>query len=142
VAEDPADLVDALEPADDQALQIQLGRDAQVEIALERLVMRDEGARRRAAGDRVEDRRLDLEEALAVEDPADRLDDRRARLKALPRAFVRPEVDIAAAKTNLGVLQPVPLLRRRRERLREHDERVHEEGAIPPWVVVPGDRPR
>ena len=42
VAEDPADLVDALEAADDQALQVQLGRDAEVEVLVELVVVRDE----------------------------------------------------------------------------------------------------
>ena len=35
VAEVLADLVDLLEPADDQALEVELGRDAQVEIGVE-----------------------------------------------------------------------------------------------------------
>ena len=68
VAEVAVDLVDALEAADDQALQVQLGRDAQVEVHVERVVVGDEGPRRGAAGDRLHHRRLDLEEAARVEE--------------------------------------------------------------------------
>ena len=53
VAEVAADLEDALEAADHQPLQVQLGRDAQVEVEVERVVVGDErsrGARRRTIG--------------------------------------------------------------------------------------------
>ena len=67
VAEVLADLVDALEAADDQALEVELGRDAQVERLVELVVMGLERARERAAVARLEHRRLDLDEAVAVE---------------------------------------------------------------------------
>ena len=62
------DLVDPLEPADQQPLEIQLVRDAQVERHVERVVVRHERPRRRAAVERLQDRRLDLEEAPPVEE--------------------------------------------------------------------------
>ena len=71
VAEVAADLVDALEAADDQPLEVQLGRDAHVEVEIERVVMGRERARRGAAQDRVHHRRLDLEEPARVEEAAD-----------------------------------------------------------------------
>ena len=49
-----ADLEHPLEAADDQPLQVQLGRDAQVEVDVERVVVGDERLGQRAAGDRVE----------------------------------------------------------------------------------------
>ena len=67
VAEVLAELVDALEAADDEPLQVELGRDAEVEIALELVVVRHERAREGAAVARLQHRRLDLDEALAVE---------------------------------------------------------------------------
>ena len=70
-----ADLVHPLEPADDQPLQIELRRDAQVEVAVQRVVMRDEGPRRRAARQVGEHRRLDLDEAAVVEEAPDAADD-------------------------------------------------------------------
>ncbi len=56
VAEDAPDLVDPLEPADDQALEVQLGRDPQIERDIERVHVRAERARRGAARD-VQERR-------------------------------------------------------------------------------------
>jgi len=53
VAEDPADLVDALDPADDQPLEVQLGGDAQRHVDVERVDVRDKRARRGAAGESV-----------------------------------------------------------------------------------------
>ena len=49
VAEVLADFVDALQATDDQPLEVQFVRDPQVEILIERVVMRDERACRRAA---------------------------------------------------------------------------------------------
>jgi hypothetical protein len=75
VAEIAVDLVDALHAADDEALQEQLGRDAQVQVHVERVVVRLERARERAARDRLHHRRLDLEVAVRVHRLAQRLDD-------------------------------------------------------------------
>ena len=63
VAEDAPDLEHALEPADDQSLEVQLGGDAEVEVDVERVVVGDERSRRRAAELVAEHRRLDLDEA-------------------------------------------------------------------------------
>ncbi len=75
VAEVAVDLVDAVEAADDQSLQIQLGRDAQEEIEVERVVMRGEGLRGCASGDLVHHRGFDFEVAAAVEEFADGAED-------------------------------------------------------------------
>ena len=75
VAEVLADLVHALEPADDQPLQVQLVGDPQEEVAVELVVVGHEGPRQRAAVERLEDRGLDLEEAALVEPAADRAHD-------------------------------------------------------------------
>ena len=78
VAEDPADLVDLLDAADQQPLQVQLQGDAQEQIDVERVVVRDERPGRGAAGDGVQRRRLDLAEAPVVEVAADGADDQDA----------------------------------------------------------------
>ncbi len=70
VAEVAPDLVDALEAAHQQALEIQLERDAQVQVLLELVVVGDERARRRAAVERLQDGRLDLQEAVRVQELA------------------------------------------------------------------------
>ena len=81
VAEDAADLVDALEAADDEALEVELGGDAQVEVAVQGVVVGDEGPGGGAAGRRQEDRRLHLQEAAPVHEAADGGDDAAAEVK-------------------------------------------------------------
>ena len=68
------ELVDLLEAAHDAALEVELGGDAQVEVAVERVVVRDERPGRRAAVDRLQRRRLDLDEAALVEEAPHRGD--------------------------------------------------------------------
>jgi hypothetical protein len=65
VAEVARELVHALEPAHDQPLEVELVRDAQVELHVERVVLGHERPRERAAVERLQHRRLDLEEARA-----------------------------------------------------------------------------
>ena len=74
VAEDPADLIDALQAADDQSFEIQLERNAELEVLVKRVGMRDERTRRGAACIGDEHGRLDLDKALCVEKTADRAD--------------------------------------------------------------------
>ena len=71
VAEVLAELVDAVDAADDEALEVELGRDPQVEVAVEGVVVGGEGPRQGAAVERLQDRRLDLDEAVLVEPAAD-----------------------------------------------------------------------
>ncbi len=66
------DLVDPLEAADEQPLEIELVGDAQIERHVERVVVGDERTGRRAAVERLEHRRLHLEEAALVEEAAGR----------------------------------------------------------------------
>ena len=47
-----------------QPLEVQLGGDPQVQVAVERVVVGRERARQRAAVERLQHRRLDLDEAL------------------------------------------------------------------------------
>ena len=67
VAKVLADLVHALEAADDEPLEVELGGDAEVEVGVELVRVRHEGVRERAAVAGLENRRLDLDEALVVE---------------------------------------------------------------------------
>jgi hypothetical protein len=63
VAEDAPDLEHPLHPADDQPLEVQLERDAQVQLHVERVVVGGERAGVGAAGLGVQHRGLDLDEA-------------------------------------------------------------------------------
>ena len=71
VAEDAADLVHPLHAAHDQPLEVQLERDPQVQLHVERVVVGDERPGVGAAGLDVQDRRLDLDEALGGERAAE-----------------------------------------------------------------------
>ena len=119
VAEDAPDLVDAIEPADHQALEVQLGGDAQLERDVERVVVRLEGARRRAARllRRVEDGRLHLDELALVEEAAHPGDELRPAAEGLAHFGIGGEIDVALAVAGLDVAQTVPLLRQRPQRL-------------------------
>ena len=119
VAEVLADLVDALQATHDQPLEIQLGGDPQVQRAVELVVVGRERPAHPAAVDRLQDRRLDLDEARGVQEPPDLRDDARARDEQLARLLVRHQVELALAVAGLDVGQPVVLLGRRQQRLRE-----------------------
>ena len=81
--------------------------------------MGHERLRRRAAGDGVQHRRLDLEVALRLHVAANRGDDLEARREDVAHLGVGDEVDVALAVARLGVGQTVVLLRQRTQRLRE-----------------------
>ena len=105
VAEVLADLVDALQAAHDQALEVELGRDPQVHRAVERVEVGHERARQRAAVDRLQHRGLDLDEALVVEEAPDRGDDLGARDEDLAGLLVGHQVQLAVTQARLGVRQ-------------------------------------
>ena len=96
------DLVHPLEPPDDQPLQVQLVGDPQEERHVQRVVVRDERARRGPAVQRLEHRGLHLEVVALVEEGADRRD------HARPRAEERAHLGVDG---QVGVALPVPLLR-------------------------------
>ena len=127
VAEVLADLVDLLEPADDQPLEIELGGDAEIAILVERVPVRHERLGERAAVARLQDGRLDLDEAPLVEDPPDRRDRARADERVLARLVVHQQVEVALAVAQLDVGQPVERVGERRADAREQLERVDEE---------------
>ena len=122
VAEVAADLEHLVHAADQQALEVKLQRDAQIEIAAERVVIGLERLRRRAAGNRLHHRRLDLHEAAVVEELADLADDLAALEEDFLHLRVGHQIEVALAVADLGVGQPVPLLRRRTQRLGQDDE--------------------
>ena len=119
VPEDPAELVDTIEAAHHQALEVKLQRDAQEERDVERVVVGRERPRRRTAGDRLHHRRLDLQEPARVQERADRLDEAGPEPEHFADAGVHEEVHVPLAVPRLHVPQPVPFLRQRPDRLRE-----------------------
>ena len=130
VAEHARELEHAVVPADDESLEVELGRDPQRKLHVERVVMRREGPRGRTARDRVQHRRLDFEESALGEKPAHRTDGCEANVEDPAGVVVRDEIDITLPVARVGVGEPVPLLRQRAERLRQQLKRLHVDGEL------------
>ena len=124
VAEHAADLEHALEPAHDEPLQVQLGRDAEVEVDVERVVMRDERARGRAAELVPEHGRLDLDEPRVGELAPEGGDRGEADGEDSAGVVVDDEVDVALAEAGVDVGEAVPLVGQRAQRLGQEPEAV------------------
>ena len=122
VTEVAVQLEHALEAAHHQALQVQLGRDAQVHVHVERVVVRDERLRHGAAGDHLHHRRLDLHEAERLEEVAQVLHDARALAEHLAALVAHDQVDIALPVALLDVREAMPLVGQRPQRL---DQQPH-----------------
>src|SRR5260370_6353150 len=67
IAEIAPNLVNAFKPAHNQSLEIEFNGDAQVEVAVECIVMRDKGAGSSPTVEGLQDRRLDLHEAMLIQ---------------------------------------------------------------------------
>ena len=119
VAEVAVDLVDAVEAAHHQALQVELGRDAQVEIDIEGVVVGDEGTRGGAAIERLHHGRLDFDELAGFQLAAEGRNDARARHEDLADVGVRDQVEISLAISRLHVFEAVPFLRHGEQSLAE-----------------------
>ena len=119
VAKVAVDLEHFLHPADHELLEIELRGDAQIELHVERVVMRDEWPRRCSARNRVHHRRLDFEIAAGDEELAHRLHDLRALDEDVERGWIGDQIDVALSIALFLVGEPVELFRQRPQRLRE-----------------------
>ena len=123
VAEVLADLVDALEAADDQALQVELGRDPEVEVPLEVVPPRHERLRERAsraaAAPVSRPRRSPPRPGGAGSPP------RRGCGGGSRRRLVHQQVEVALAVAQLDVREAVEGVRQRRAVLCEQLELGH-----------------
>ena len=107
VAEVAVDLEDLLDPADDAALEEQLRRDPQVQVHVERVHVRHERPRRGAAGQHLQHRRLDLEEA-AVGGTTRAASGRRRRACAPISRACRPHDQVDVPLPDPGLLGQAP----------------------------------
>ena len=96
VAEVAVHLEDAVHASDDRALEVDLRRDAQVELGVERVHVRREGTSRGTAVDHLQHRRLELDVVAAEEVLADRTVDGRANTDHIARGGARDQVKLAA----------------------------------------------
>ena len=113
VAEVAIDLIDALEPADHQTLEIKLGRDAKVEIHVERVVVSNEGTCDGTPSDRLHHRSFDFHVFARVEESADGSNHLSALDEDAAHIRVHGHVDVALAIAKLDVGKPMPLLGQR-----------------------------
>ncbi len=132
VAEVLADLIDALQAADDESLQIELRGDAQVELGVELVRVRDERVCEGPAVARLEHGRLDLDEAGGVEVLPDGRDDLRSRREVLPRLLAHQQVEVALSVAELGILEAVERVGQGAADLREQHELVDGQRGLPP----------
>ena len=130
VAEDAADLEHALIAAHQQALEVQLGGDAQVVLLVERIEVRDERLGRGAALDGLQDGGLDLHVAVVLHVAAEGGDDGGALAERLAHVLVHNEVDIALAVAGLLVGEAVELLGQRTDGLGEQLELARGNGEL------------
>ncbi len=103
VAEIAVDLVDLLEAAHHQPLQVQLRRDAQVHLHVQRVVMRDERPCRRAARNGLHHGCFHFHETPAIELLAHPADELRACHEHRSGLFIDDEVDIPLAGYRVSV---------------------------------------
>ncbi len=131
VAEVFPDLKQLVYAADEQPLVVKLQRDAQIKFAAERVVKGLERLRRRAAGNRLHRRRLDLDVVAFMEKIPDLVDDGAALEHHVLHVRIRDEVEVALAVADLGVFESVILRRRRTQGLGENDEADELDGDFP-----------
>ncbi len=132
VAEVLAELVDALQTADDQALEVELGRDPEVEILVELVVVRHERLREGAAIARLQDGGLDFDEAVAVEGATHRSHHPCAQQEDPPRLLVHQQVEVALAIAELDVGEPVEGVGQRRPDPAQYLELVDHQRRLTP----------
>ena len=130
VAEVLAELEHLVHAADEESLQVELRRDAHHAVLVERVEVGEERLCRSAARLVLENRSLDLDEALVPEVLPYLHDEPRAREEACAALVVRHEVDVAAAVALLLVGEPVELLRRLLKRLGEHRPLLDDDGLL------------
>ena len=107
VTEVTAELIHTLEAPDNEALQIKLVGDTQIERDIQRVVMRDEGARSSTTRDGLQDGRIDLDVATFVEELAHRIEDLRTLEEDILDMAIDDEVNIALAEAELRISEAV-----------------------------------
>ena len=107
VAEVLANLIHALETADNQSLQIELGGNAHIHVLVERVEMGDERTGGCTSGDGLEGGSFDFSVSCLVQDFSDGANDGGTLQERVFHAFVDNEVDIALTITQFGVVKLV-----------------------------------
>src|SRR5699024_9029235 len=122
IPEYPADFVDFFKSPDNQAFQMKFNCDAHEQFHVERIVMGDERARLRPAGDCMHHWRLNFEETALVQIITHLLDDQAALDECPFGIFACNQVQITFAVTLLDIFQAVIFIRQRSDRLGQCSE--------------------
>ena len=109
VPEHLADLEHLLETAHEEPLEVKFGRDAQIKILAQCVVMGFKRLCSGAAGDRLEYRRFHFEKSLRAQKAAQVAYDLRARLEKPALFAVQREIKITAAHPFLRIFETVPV---------------------------------
>ena len=117
VAVAAVDLEDLFKTAHDQALQIELGRDAQVHLLIERVVVGDEGFGVGTTGDGVQHRCFHFQKTVLDHELAHAADGAAACHKALAGLLIGDEVYIALAVFELLIGHAVEFIGQRAQAL-------------------------
>ena len=110
IAEDPPDLVDPVEAADDQSLEVELQRDPQIQVHVERIVVGSKRPGRGPTRHRLQHGRLHLGKAPAPKERPGLFHQPAAREEDLHHLGVGNQVEVALPVAELLVLQPVIFL--------------------------------
>lgn len=110
ITELPSHLIHAIETANDQHLQIQLGGHAQEHVHVEFVVVSNEGLGSSTTSDGVEHGRLHGHKVTIVEPATNIRVDLCARDEDLSRLLVHHEIEVALAETGFGVLEAIVIV--------------------------------
>lgn len=116
VAKIAVHLEDPGESADKQPFQVEFRGDTKIKVHPQRIVVRLERLRRRAAGNRLHHRSLDLNEVPLLEKSPDLTDDRYALAKHVARFVIGNQIEVALTVLCFGILHTMPFLGQRPER--------------------------
>ncbi len=130
IAEVAVDLIHALQAAYHQPLEIQLRRNAQVEIDVERIVVRFKRTRRGPAGDGLHHGRFHFDITARIQKTPDRLHHFAAFDKNITHVLIHDQVHVALAIAQLHVLQAVPFFRQGQQVFTKEGELFRVDGQL------------
>ena len=116
---------DLRESRDEQPFEVEFRGDAKIQVHPERIVMRLEGLRGRAAGNRLHHGRFDFNKAPFVQEPPDLANDGDALAEYLARFRIGNQIEVALPVFRLGVLHAMPFLGQRAQGLRKNGKSFH-----------------
>ena len=136
VAKVAGDLEYPLVPPDHQALEIELGGDAQAEVDIEGVGVGHEGPGQRSAGLGLEYRGVDLDELLGQQLRAQGRYGLEPDVEHPAAVRIGEEIDLALPVAGVGGGQPVPLVGERAQGLGQQPQSGHVDRELPRRLVM------